>query len=946
MAAHHFRIGSRILLLVSALIGIQEVGWGADYPHVVPVDLNGNGRDVLLLQKEIPNQHHVLGVLVPDSYGKGAQALFPYSYSQHIPKRGPAEAYALERNSRCMPIDFNGDGKNEIFSYNQKSVALLAGGPGMLKTLWQAPETTKGERFVHAPTEPFRFSAVDEFYRVNLGNGRQGVFVVGRGGRTCLLAMPSSGVKLVWEGEWEVQDGSVQGWVTGPAGSWNVRSSDRVVPADLNGDGVDEILMFDQRNAGILAFSDGKYRLSKRVQDVVKNVHEDSKYRVLHNITGKRDTVVAYDTNNRRLTVFVADRSGALEAHALASVHGSSQTIRFDNLADGLGVVPIDRNGDGKDELFMHEPGGKHWLLSFDTPTNVSVAAYDHHTWITGREWRPNLKSSWKQNNKDSYYAAEIDGRRGEELIVYNTASNELGILKTQVRSGAPAGGLYRVICKKPGPYLDWGLSWDSANDGSHAGLTVERNDPVMWELRPTGLPYQYNIVNRYGAANHKFHGWSTDWHSLGGKKGRVLVRQNDPVVWELKPQASGNFKILSKWGGPGNAMYNAELSFDGVGGTHPLATVEHGDPCEWAVEPVGWLEVVWKKQLGEVGVWSLGAIADAAKTTPWPTLDNASYQHISNRITANGTGDIRSRYRDGGDPVVWLSVLGDLKKPGPIPAAQWNQTRNQLLVEFGYLRKIERMFKNVDSLNLAVRDILKADAQHVSTKIGDIDASGGAAETDLLGTAVEVLGIAGGEAGIAGTSVAVFAAEAMLSKAGGKTFVIAQSDPLSEYVLAVNSEFQEVAEETRRQQRQIREDWAKLATAATRYQGTTIVDFPKTSAAHRLDLYALVLTTFYTMDTKLESALDDSDRDPTRHTPMIWIYDKKPNDKRSRRQGLVRRPGYSSIAFPSPAARDDILLNGGNEAPLSRNAQLVMARRFWGGEGRWAWKEPHLYTD
>ena len=145
------------------------------------------------------------------------------------------------------------------------------------------------------------------------------------------------------------------------------------------------------------------------------------------------DVIVAYDYYSERLTAYYSPNAdGSLQAfHHERVGDGDPVCPTFANI-QGLGpdvdLVPIDLDGDRMDELFMSTSTGRHFRFSFKSGAPVLVD-YTTMNLYADKSNSNTTGDTWARNKRDRYYAAEIDGKPGEELIVYNPDRDDIEVV-------------------------------------------------------------------------------------------------------------------------------------------------------------------------------------------------------------------------------------------------------------------------------------------------------------------------------------------------------------------------------------------------------------------------------------------------------------------------------------------------------------------------------------
>jgi len=437
--------------------------------------------------------------------------------------------------------DFNGDNKDDLVLHNANSLALYVSTGSELELDWIAtPKITKNGW-------NWEFKSGDKFYVGDFsGDGLDDLFVVNHTGWTkgkdnpiSLFGMlRSTGSGFVLENRF---DDTLPGWDS-------MKSNDEFFVADFNGDGLDDLFVF---NGAIGVDWDIAYL--QMLKSTGNGLYSGDSHRSgLEHVKRYDDTLPGWDSMKSHDEFFVADIDGdGLEElyvfngaigidwemgylQLLKSTATSLQHVkRYDDIItphysfntfhwkftsnDQFYVADFD--GDGDDDLYLFN--GHDWdheylyMLRSDGTFLKRANIYEDIIQTIG--W----KTTWTMSRNDQWFVADIDGNGMEDLYVYNNADPDipshngmhmdmeyLGILRS-------TGG--DLEAKWHGDWIgNWNLSLNDkflvANFNGMAGWEdlLVRNSDWFGMLRSHSNSLQLNSIYPDWIHNHNFHslGW------------------------------------------------------------------------------------------------------------------------------------------------------------------------------------------------------------------------------------------------------------------------------------------------------------------------------------------------------------------------------------------------------------------------------------------------------
>ncbi|MEM9991321.1 MAG: VCBS repeat-containing protein, partial [Bacteroidota bacterium] len=310
---------------------------------------------------------------------------------------------------------------------------------------------------VKGPGGTWWVSARDEFYVGDFsGDGKDDLIVVYKNGSTQrlgLLKSTDSGFECVRKYYDNLP-------------SWRMTDGDRYYVADFNGDGKDDIYIFNAKNwnmgyVGMLRSTGNSLAYAKRYDRYLPgNYITDKDELYIADINGdKKEEFILFKRDTRTTRIYKSTGTGLnMSAQYFESLPG------WTNKAKDKYMI-ADFNGDGKDDLVVFN--GKNWnmeymlLLRSDGNRLNYVKRYDDRL--------PN----WNMSDNDKFYVADINGDRKDDLYVYNSSDWSTQWLGTLLSDGS---GI-----EADGKQSDWIGGW---NLGS--------SDKLIVDDRPTG--YRDNL--------------------------------------------------------------------------------------------------------------------------------------------------------------------------------------------------------------------------------------------------------------------------------------------------------------------------------------------------------------------------------------------------------------------------------------------------------------------
>jgi IgA Peptidase M64/FG-GAP-like repeat len=367
-------------------------------------DFNGDGKDDLLI-------HSGNSITIYRSDGSKLDLIF--SVVERVPG-----SWQFKPNDQFYIGDFNGDGKDEVVVYNSVDWVmeylglLVDDGNNGLKLVARYDDSIPG----------WQFQKKDKFYVADFsGDGKKDLFVFNGSD----WSMPYVGMLRSNGSSFSV----VQRYDANMP-SWQMKPQDRHYVGDFNGDGKDDLWVFNGTNwsypyLGMLRSNGTTLSMTKRYDANMPSWQmrsEDRHYIGDFNGDGKDDLFVF---NGSQWSIIYLGMLGS-------SGNGLSMIKRYDGNTPGWQMRKNDRhyvsdvNGDGKSDLFVYNY--QDWSYEY-LGTMVSNGT------SLSSSWREDWVGEWNLGPPDIFEPCNYEGVTGKrDLIVHN--QNWLGMIRNVPGSG------------------------------------------------------------------------------------------------------------------------------------------------------------------------------------------------------------------------------------------------------------------------------------------------------------------------------------------------------------------------------------------------------------------------------------------------------------------------------------------------------------------------------
>ena len=284
-------------------------------------------------------------------------------------------------------------------------------------------------------------------------------------------------------------------------GSWQFKPNDQFFIGDFNGDGKDEVAVYNSVDwsmeyLGLLA-DDGNngLKLIARYDDAMPGwqFQKDDKFFIADfNGDGKKDLVVFNGTN------WSMPYLGMLQSN------GFSFTVvkRYDKILGGWTMKPNDQifvgdfNADGKDDLYVFN--GTDWSIPYLGMFRSTGNAY------TYLQLYANTLPGWQMTKGDQFFVADFNGDGKDDLYVFNGSNWSMAYLLMVASNGSSLSYVKRYDGNAPG--------WQMRKNDRHFVCDVKgdgKEDLFVYNCLDWSKEYLGTMISDGSSLSTS---WKEDW--------------------------------------------------------------------------------------------------------------------------------------------------------------------------------------------------------------------------------------------------------------------------------------------------------------------------------------------------------------------------------------------------------------------------------------------------
>ncbi len=201
--------------------------------------------------------------------------------------------------------------------------------------------------------------------------------------------------------------------------SWTLKSSDRILLGDVDGDGKDELIIADHDNLAVARLTGGALKVEHKSAGWVKSADNSFGWNLG---TNDRMLIGDLDGDGRMEIVLRSDEWLGVIAYDVAAKKLVAKHLSYDwvisadgsfgwNLGSSDQQLVADMDGDGRDEIVLRSP---EWL---------GVVAYNGTKFVCvtlSYDWIMNADSSagWNLGSGDRHLTGDVDGDGADEVVI------------------------------------------------------------------------------------------------------------------------------------------------------------------------------------------------------------------------------------------------------------------------------------------------------------------------------------------------------------------------------------------------------------------------------------------------------------------------------------------------------------------------------------------------
>jgi hypothetical protein len=402
----HCRVANENAHPRSAPLSRLQPVWMSYTPIIGPPDWYRGLQDRFLFADVDGDNHREVVITNPDLWAgvlKWQDSALRPVWMSYTPLAGPV-TWDRAPGDELAPADVDGDRQEEVIIYNgfHNTIGLLKWQGGALQPVWKSGSPLTG------PAGDWYLGSPDVFCPADIdGDGQQEILV-------------SNGSDL-WTGVLKWQDGALRpAWMsytplTGPV-NWDVSAGDVFSAADVDGDGQDEIVIYNNTlgTMGLLKWQGSALQPVWKSGSPLTGPAGDWD-------RGPQDAFFLADVEGDRQQEIVVENPD-LWTGVLKWQNGALQPIWMnDTLGNGFSAADVD--GDGQQEIVNYN----------DSDGTIGLLKWQ------GGALQPVWKSSsplvgpvgdWYFGEWDVFPPADVDGDGLQEIVIYNMNDLWTGVLK------------------------------------------------------------------------------------------------------------------------------------------------------------------------------------------------------------------------------------------------------------------------------------------------------------------------------------------------------------------------------------------------------------------------------------------------------------------------------------------------------------------------------------
>lgn len=324
----------------------------------------------------------------------------------------------------CYAGDFNGDGRDDVLVHSDNGILLYRSNGAQLDLVFSCVDRVPGS---------WQFTAGDRFLIGDFnGDGKDEVVVYNATNWVMeylglLVDDGNNGLRLIAR-----YDDRMPGWQFGPGDHFEV--------GDFNGDGKQDLVVFNGSDwvypyLGLLRSTGTGFSLARRYDANLPGWQMRPKDRILlgdFNGDGKDDLWI-WNGDNWSIPYLGLLRS---DGSSLAMQRRYDATLPGWQMTRGDRHYLADFNGDGRKDLYVFN--GDNWVMAY-----LGMLASDGNQLSMTRRYDGNIPG-WQMRRHDRHWVADFDGRGREGLFVYNPSDWFREYLGTLVSSGNGLQGSWK----------------------------------------------------------------------------------------------------------------------------------------------------------------------------------------------------------------------------------------------------------------------------------------------------------------------------------------------------------------------------------------------------------------------------------------------------------------------------------------------------------------------